>query len=538
MQRPPSEIYGCDTGNAFGFLSLVPREGGEAQPVFAPSETLNAKEGMPTAAYITPPDGTPIRVYDPKGGPALGLIRRNPACGVRAVKTRLWEDSLPLPGVERSVSPYEVYGAIVRDMIQLGNLNRLAERRSPIYDLVMTYPASLHNGANGLEVLNRMQKSIEDVVLDGHPLHVAARIPEPAAVGIDYLYCLQNQLPEDQRWQRAEFTALVYDLGHGTFDTAAVTARSQGEPYEVWASDGLPDVGGRNFDERLVEELTELLEREYGYQLQNAQEREQLLREAIEMKHTLSRHEEAAVQHQNLRDGSYLELSVTRARFEALTQDLLHETLEKTQEMISSQAAHGRTIDAIVLSGGASQMPMVKAALEAHLQPRLPVYLFRPQKAVSFGAARYALGVRPLPDMPPRPEPDPRPKPQPDPRPVAQLHTRHAYGVLVEEPGVLDSQVRILLAEGEPLPAWSEPLDFPVESGRIDVQVYRPEGAQTAGTLPAGDCENLVRLHFDVPRTERGRLTLTVDSGYDITARLELPDGTVQIRSTADSRKA
>ena len=65
--------YGCDIGNAFGFLSLVPREGGEAQPVFAPSETLNANEGMPTAAYITPPDGTPIRRYWMKFSPKASL---------------------------------------------------------------------------------------------------------------------------------------------------------------------------------------------------------------------------------------------------------------------------------------------------------------------------------------------------------------------------------------------------------------------------------------------------------------------------------
>lgn len=524
-------IYGCDVGNGFGFLSLVPAEGEEAQPVLTDSPDLNASEGMPTAAYITPPSGTPILVYDAVKGSARLPIRRDPAHGVRAVKTRLWEEAFNLPGLNRSISPYDVYGAIVRDLVRLGNVTRLQEKRSPIYELVFTYPAAIANSDHGLAVLDRMQESIEAVVVDGHPLKVAARLPEPAAAAIDYLYFLQYQAPEKQRRSEESFTVLVYDLGHGTFDTAAVTARSKGEPYHVWASDGLPDVGGRNFDDRLLEELIGMLDRDYHYQLQNAQDREDLLQEAIAAKHALSKHAETVFQHQNHQDGTYMDLSITRERFEELTQDLLLQTLEKTQEMVSEQLAKGRTFDAVVLSGGASQMPMVQAALEAHLQPHLPVYLFRPHKAVSFGAARYALGVREK-----KPQSKFDPKPHPEPNPVAQLYTQHAYGVLVEEPGNLEGEIRVLLSEGTPLPAQAEVLDFPVYEGRSAVRIYRPPANLQGLASTPEVCVNLVWLHFDTPRTERCKLTLTVDSNYNIAVTLQQSDGTAQTRSTADNR--
>ena len=547
------EIYGCDIGNGFGFLSLLDTDGGDRDPVpMLPiprdPQDMNINEGMPTAAYVVPPDGAEIRVYDPDKGSASRDIRRDPTGCVRAVKTRLREESIRLPGRTSPVSPFAIYGAVARDLIRLGNRQRVQDQRDPIYEMVMTYPASFANYDKGLELLNQMQASIQAVEVDGHPLRVAGRLPEPAAVAIDYLYYLQHQAPKEQRLAGDEFTAVVYDLGHGTFDTAAVTARSVGEPYQVWDTDGLPDVGGKDFDTRLLQELTEILAREHGYTPVNDQDREDLLREAVEAKHELSQQEEAVVQHLNRKDGSYLEVSLTRTRFEEITRDMVMDTLTKIQEIVDAQTAAGRTIQAIVLSGGASQMPMVRRALEEYIQPRLPVHLFRPSKAVSFGAARYATGLIGDPEPTPNTDSDRESTPKPIPNRVAQLYTKYSYGVLIEEPGELEGEVRILLDSRTPLPASSISIDFPCTAGRADCKIYRPrEQGGSVRTLQPEDCINLVWLHFDVPEAGTYSLDLTVDANYDITVTLRQPhppedkgtkDIFMQKRSTADYRSA
>lgn len=525
------ETYGCDIGNGFGFLSLLPPGEEVPREMIPPTRDLNPNAGMPTAAYVTPPSGEPILVFDPKSGSAQRKIRQKPSLGVRAVKTRLREELLDLPGLDAPVSPYAVYGAVARDLIRLGNLQRVQEGKQPIYRMVLTYPASFDNYDNGLELLNRMQKSVEEVTLDGHPLEVVGRLPEPAAVAIDYLHHLQHEVPEDQRLADNEFTALVFDLGHGTFDTAVVTARSVGEPYHVWATDGLPDVGGKDFDARLLEELTAILRQEYSYQLQNEQEREELLREAVDAKHELSGSEEAVIQHQSRRDGSYMELTITRQRFEELTQDMLVYLLEKTQKMMEYQLAKGRTIDAIVLSGGASQMPMVQKALKAHIQPTLPIYLYRPSKAVSFGAARYAQGLSLLEDVPETPEPV-------APNPVVQLYTRHSYGIFVEVAEQLEGEIRFLLGPEVPLPATTKALECVSQGNRLICRIFRPkELTATAERMPPSDCVNLAWLSFDTPKGGKYSLTMTVDQNYNITVDLRAEDGSVQRRSTAGNQK-
>jgi molecular chaperone DnaK (HSP70) len=94
-----------------------------------------------------------------------------------------------------------------------------------------------------------MQSAIEQIEIDGQKIHVAGRLPEPAAVAIDYLHYIQHIVPEEQRIKADQFTVLVNDLGYGTFDTAVVTASSKDQPYVLHAKDGLPEVGGKNFDE-------------------------------------------------------------------------------------------------------------------------------------------------------------------------------------------------------------------------------------------------------------------------------------------------
>lgn len=520
-------FYGCDIGNGFGMLSLLEEGAQEPQIMLPALRTLNAREGMPTAAYVTPPDAEPIRVFDTQNPPADRLMARDPEHVIRAAKTHLREDAIALPGIPGGVAPYDVYRSIARDLISLGNYERAQQGRDAIYQIVLTYPASIHSWTDYTDVLGRMQKAIEDVEIDGHHLEVLARIPEPAAAAIDYLYYLQDR----NQIHGNEFCALVYDLGYGTFDLACVVAkRDPNEPYDVLCFDGIEDVGGKDFDERIREEfLAQISDKAAGYQPVAPRERDRLLHEAVTAKHILTDKLLYDGTFTMPRNASQIDLALTRERFEEITKDLLNQTLEKTQSMIEEVRGKGRTIDAIVLTGGASQMPMVKEALEVLADGEMAVYGYHFSTAVSFGAARY---------VPPSPRPalvlggDAH-------RRRATLRATHTLGVLAEHENALMGEVKLLVRTGSGLPASAEIEEFFCPDAYYDVRVYQPdaehENAQ-ADSLQVDQCESIRWLHFSNPHAGIYKLVLTEDANYDISVELIALDGWSETQSTAARR--
>ena len=271
-------ILGCDVGNGFGYVSLLQQQAGDPLPLL-PSKYQLSDLGMPTTAYVTPPDGAPIVVFE-KGKAAEKRYQKDPKQLVRAVKTRLKEGSIALPEVETPVPVAQLYGAIARDLVTLAEEELKNKGIDPIYDLVFTFPAAFADDAATLE---QMQQAIEAVELDGHPLRVRGRLPEPAAVAIDYLHYMQYIAPEDIRLKEDRFTVLVYDLGHGTFDTAVVTAQSKGSLYRLHAKNGLPEVGGKDFDRLLYEEFCRQLLEQHAYTPKNERERQKIQQAAIQL---------------------------------------------------------------------------------------------------------------------------------------------------------------------------------------------------------------------------------------------------------------
>ncbi len=534
MAQKKRAIFGCDIGSGFAAISVLNQEG---VPLPMIPERYQLLQGMASDVYVTPPEGKPLLVFDAKNGSAAARIARDPLHGVRAVKTRMKEGSVKLSGITKRIAADELYAAIARDLVTLGNEERANRGEQPVYELVLTYPASYESD---LALLNRMVNSVESVRLDGHSLKVVARIPEPAAVAIDYLYYMQHQAPKEIRIQKDHYTALVYDLGCGTFDAAVVTARSKGEPYCVLSKDGLPDVGGKDFDVLLAEWLEEQLERQHGCRLSNAQEKERMIRLAQETKHALSgKDTESYVAQYGMRDGTYAELLVTRKKLEELVLPSLYRTLEVVQRLLE-EAVHGGTeIDAIVLSGGASRMPVVARLLEELAQNRFPVVLYRASEAVSFGAARYAAGVAAADEPEQTAGQDETQKSAAKPNdPTAKVLeqlTGYPYGIFRTADAGIDGEVCMVVPRGAKLPASSEPFSLCSPSHRLRLRVERPlEYKSNAQTIPAAQCENIFNFYFDVQPETLCQFVVTVEEDYNITASCRRPDGAVQSRSTAD----
>lgn len=519
-----SDIFGCDIGNGFCYISVLNNKTSD------PIEMLPAKllgEGMPSVAYVQ--DSAHVEVYSDRS--ALDKYSaRNSERLVHAIKTRLKEGNISVDGI--SVNTDTIYAAIARDLIVLGNKERRSKGFEPVYDLVFTFPNLF---VNDLSLLNRMQKSIESVVVDGHKLNVISRIPEAAAVAIDYLYYMKNINTSENRIKSSSYTVLVYDMGHGTFDTSVVRVED-GKTPELLIKDYAEPIGGINFDKVIENELLGQLDRNYSYVPQNPFEREKVRKVAVAMKHELSESMEC-VESINL-GTEYYDLSLTRKRFEELSSDLLMRTISKTYDAYEEAKKKNIKIDAIVLSGGSSQMPMVKAGLKDALgDENIPIRIYRPNVAVSFGAARYAFGEKERIEENRRREEELEREKKLladayKPNTMLEQMADYSYGFM------LGNQIVMVVRGDEKLPAKSSSsIRISIESGEVELRVFR---SKTKGSFEflsniEEDGFSIQRFTFYLPQNQcTFSAGLVVKEDYNVEVICKMDDGTVFTKSTLD----
>lgn len=187
-------------------------------------------------------------------------------------------------------------------------------------------------------------------------------------------------------------TVLVYDLGGGTFDATIVKLSSDGP--DVVAVDGSVQLGGLDFDYRLLQLVLDryVAATSDGAALDDEDFVLRVGQQAEDFKINLSRAVTgSATVH---REGASAKVAVTRNEFEHATNDLMVETLEVVDRVISTGVSLGAPRPSmVILVGGATRMPMVSSRLEAHLG--VPVRLRDPDQAVAKGAAIHGYSMLP-----------------------------------------------------------------------------------------------------------------------------------------------
>lgn len=179
---------------------------------------------------------------------------------------------------------------------------------------------------------------------------------------------------------------LVYDLGGGTFDVTILEI--YGLQFRAIATDGDVQLGGKDFDERIVDYLAEQFIRQHGADPRSdPQDAAQLWLDAQEVKHTLSQRSSTnvVVFHAGVRT----RVEITRQQFEALTRDLLERTETTTSIVVKEAGLDWSQIDRVLLVGGSSRMPMIAEMLE-RVTGKAPDRSASPDEAIAHGAALYA----------------------------------------------------------------------------------------------------------------------------------------------------
>lgn len=184
-------------------------------------------------------------------------------------------------------------------------------------------------------------------------------------------------------------TIAVYDLGGGTFDVSVLEIGDG--VFEVKSTNGDTFLGGEDFDMRIIEYLADEFKKEQGIDLRDDKLALQRLKEAAEKaKIELSSGAQTEV---NLpfitADASgpkHLTLKLTRAKLEALVEDLVMRTIEPCKKALEDAGLNASAIDEVVLVGGMTRMPKVQEAVK-NFFGKEPHQGVNPDEVVAMGAA-------------------------------------------------------------------------------------------------------------------------------------------------------
>ena len=214
-------------------------------------------------------------------------------------------------------------------------------------------------------------------------LDVKRIINEPTAAAIAY--------GEDKA--KGEQKIAVYDLGGGTFDISIIDIDEiDGEKtFEVLATNGDTHLGGEDFDNRIINYLVEEFKNQQNVDLRQDQLALQRLKEAAEKaKIELSSSQQTDVNLPYITADAtgpkHMNIKITRAKLEALVEDLVQKTLEPVRTALNDAGLSVSEINDVILVGGQTRMPMVQKLVADFFgkEPRKDV---NPDEAVAIGAA-------------------------------------------------------------------------------------------------------------------------------------------------------
>ena len=182
---------------------------------------------------------------------------------------------------------------------------------------------------------------------------------------------------------------LVYDLGGGTFDVSILDIGDG--VFEVLSTNGNTRLGGDDFDQRIIDWIADSFLKENGIDLRKDRIAAQRLKEAAEKaKIELSGTNTAAINlpfiTANASGPMHVDMTLTRARFEDLTRDLVEATVEPMRKALSDAGLTYAQIDKVILVGGSTRIPAVQETVK-RITGKEPFKGVNPDECVAIGAA-------------------------------------------------------------------------------------------------------------------------------------------------------
>ena len=182
---------------------------------------------------------------------------------------------------------------------------------------------------------------------------------------------------------------LVYDLGGGTFDVSLLEIGDG--VFEVLATNGNTHLGGDDFDQRIINWIADEFQKSDGVDLRKDRMALQRLKEAaekakIELSGVMSANINLPFITADANGPKHLDLTLTRAKFDELTRDLVEATVPPMQQALKDAGLSGAQIDKVILVGGSTRIPAVQEAVK-RITGKEPFKGINPDECVAVGAA-------------------------------------------------------------------------------------------------------------------------------------------------------
>ena len=345
------KVIGIDLGTTNSCVAVM--EGGEAVVI------TNA-EGNRTTPSVVGFSKTGERLA---GQVAKRQAVSNPDKTISSIKRHMGTD-YKVKIDDKSYSPQEISAMILQKL----KADAEAYLGQSVTEAVITVPAYFSDA--------QRQATKDAGAIAG--LEVKRIINEPTAAAL--AYGLDKQ--EDQ-------TVLVFDLGGGTFDVS-VLELSQGM-VEVKATSGNNNLGGDDFDQRLIDYMVAEFKKAQGVDLSKDRVAVQRLKEAAEK----AKIELSGVSNSNVNlpfitmtaEGpAHMDMNISRAKFEELTADLVEATVGPTRQALADAKLSWNEINQVILVGGSTRIPAVQEAIRK-LSAKEPHKGVNPDEVVALGAA-------------------------------------------------------------------------------------------------------------------------------------------------------
>ena len=182
---------------------------------------------------------------------------------------------------------------------------------------------------------------------------------------------------------------LVYDLGGGTFDVSILEIGDG--VFEVLATNGDTKLGGDDFDDRIVDYIAEVFKKENGIDLKKDRMAWQRLKEAaekakIDLSGVMAANINLPFITADANGPKHLDITLTRAKFNELTHDLVERTIGPMQTALKDAGLTASQIEKVILVGGSTRIPAVQEAVK-NITGKEPFKGINPDECVAIGAA-------------------------------------------------------------------------------------------------------------------------------------------------------
>ncbi|WP_303298080.1 molecular chaperone DnaK [Mitsuokella multacida] len=347
-----SKVIGIDLGTTNSVVSVM--EGGE------PTVITNSEGSRITPSVVG---------FTKDGQRLVGQLAKrqavsNPDRTISSIKRHMGDPNYKVTIDGKDYTPQEISAMILQKL--KGDAE--AYLGETVTQAVITVPAYFND--------SQRQATKDAGKIAG--LDVLRIVNEPTAAALAY------GLDKDK-----DETILVFDLGGGTFDVS-ILELSEGT-FEVQATNGDTHLGGDDFDQKIIDWMVGEFKQENGIDLSQDKMAAQRLKEAAEK----AKIELSSMTQTNINlpfitaDASgpkHLDLTLTRAKFNELTSDLVERTVGPTRKAMADADLTADDIDKIILVGGSSRIPAVQDAIRniLHKEPSKGV---NPDECVSVGAA-------------------------------------------------------------------------------------------------------------------------------------------------------